>query len=186
VTAEPGYERWHGRGALGYLTLAAVCSAQLDEPPDRVRVIVAESTFPTGALGYWVRRLAGGGLCAALTATSPARLPHPQGGDPLVGTTPLAIGIPSSDGRPLVADVSMSKVTYGDVIAGLAAPEDLVPFGGDQAHKAFALAAGLQLLVEALTGAADYGAVLVVARPEADPVPAFRTLAAGLRLPGDS
>jgi hypothetical protein len=80
----------------------------------------------------------------------------------------------------------MSKVTYGDVIAGLAAPEDLVPFGGDQAHKAFALAAGLQLLVEALTGAADYGAVLVVARPEADPVPAFRTLAAGLRLPGDS
>jgi LDH2 family malate/lactate/ureidoglycolate dehydrogenase len=168
------------------LTLAAVCSAQLDEPPDRVRVIVAESTFPTGALGFWVRRLAGGGLCAALTATSPARLPHPQGGDPLVGTTPLAIGIPSSDGRPLVADVSMSKVTYGDVIAGLAAPEDLVPFGGDQAHKAFALAAGLQLLVEALTGAADYGAVLVVARPEADPVPAFRTLAAGLRLPGDS
>ncbi|MBA2359067.1 MAG: hypothetical protein H0V84_11650, partial [Actinobacteria bacterium] len=22
VAAEPGYERWHGRGALGYLTLA--------------------------------------------------------------------------------------------------------------------------------------------------------------------
>jgi hypothetical protein len=28
--------------------------------------------------------------------------------------------------------------------------------------------------------------VLVVARPEADPVPAFRELAGGLRLPGDS
>jgi LDH2 family malate/lactate/ureidoglycolate dehydrogenase len=186
VIAEPGYERWHGRGALGYLTLAAVCAAQLEAPPERARVVVAESTFPTGALGYWARKLADGGLCAALTATSPARLPHPQGGEPLVGTTPLAIGIPSSDGRALVADVSMGKVTYGDVIAGLAAPEDLVPFGGDQAHKAFALAAGLQLLVEALTGGDDYGAVLVVARPEADPVPAFRALAEGLRLPGDS
>jgi LDH2 family malate/lactate/ureidoglycolate dehydrogenase len=121
-----------------------------------------------------------------LTATSPARLPHPQGSEPLVGTTPLAIGVPSSDGRPLVADVSMGKVTYGDVIAGLEPPEELVPFGGDQAHKAFALAAGLQLLVAALTGGETYGAVLLVAQPEADPVPGFRAGAGGLRLPGDS
>lgn len=133
-----------------------------------------------------MRRLAAGGLCAALTATSPARLSHPGGGEPLVGTTPLAIGIPSSDGRPLVADVSMGKVTHGDVIAGLARPEELVPFGGEQAHKAFALAAGLQLLVEALTGGEAYGAVLLVARPEADPVPGFRDRADGRRLPGDS
>lgn len=186
VVAEPGYERWHGRGALGYLTLAAVCAAQLESPPERARVIVAQSCFPTGALGYWARRLANGGLCASITATSPRRLPHPEGAEPLVGTTPLAIGIPSSDGKPLVVDVSMGKVTYGDVIAGLAAPEDLVPFGGEQAHKAFALAAGLQLLVESLTGGEDFGALLVVARPEADPMPAFRALAAGLRLPGDS
>jgi LDH2 family malate/lactate/ureidoglycolate dehydrogenase len=186
VVGEPGFERWHGRGALGYLTLAAVCDAQLASPPEHARVVVAEACFPTGALGYWVRRLAEGGLCAALTATSPARLSHPDGGEALVGTTPLAIGIPSSAGGPLVADVSMGKVTYGDVLAGLASPEELVPFGGEQAHKAFALAAGLQLLVEALTGSDSYGAVLVVARPEGDPVPAFRAGAAGLRLPGDS
>jgi malate/lactate dehydrogenase-like protein len=152
----------------------------------RARIVVCEATFPTGALGYWVRRLAGGGLCAALTATSPPRLPHPDGTEPLVGTTPLAIAIPSRDGRPFVADVSMGKVTYGDVIAGLARSEELVPFGGDQAHKAFALAAGLQLLVESLTGGDDYGAVLLVAPPEADPVPGFRARAGGLRLPGDS
>jgi malate/lactate dehydrogenase-like protein len=147
---------------------------------------VAEATFPTGALGYWMRRLADGGLCAAMTATSPARLPHPEGTDPLVGTTPLAIGIPSADGRSFVSDVSMGKVTHGDVIAGLAPADDLVPFGGDQAHKSFALAAGLQLLVQALTTGDDYGAVLVVARPESDPVPGFRSRAGGLRLPGDS
>ncbi len=185
MEASPGFERWHGRGAVGYLTLAAICDAQLAAPPERARVVVAEATFPTGMLGYWVRRLAEGGLCAAVTATSPARLPHPEGGEPLVGTTPLAIGIPSSEGRPFVSDVSMGKVTYGDVIAGLAAPDDLVPFGGDQAHKAFALAAGLQLLVEALTTGDDHGAVLVVGRPESDPVPGFRARAGGLRLPGD-
>ena len=79
----------------------------------------------------------------------------------------------------------MGKVTYGDVLAGLAAPEELVPFGGEQAYKAFALAAGLQLLVEALTETDGYGAVLVVASPLGDPVPAFRRRAAGKRLPGD-
>ena len=69
---------------------------------------------------------------------------------------------------------------------GLPRPSEdaLVPFGGDQAHKAFALAVGLQLLVDALAGD-GLGAVLVVARPEADPVPALRERAAGARLPGD-
>ncbi len=185
LVQEGGFERWDGSGALGYLTLAAICSAQLAEPPSHARVVVAARTFPTGHLGYWVRRLAEGGLVAALTATSPARLPHPGGGPPLTGTNPLAIGVPSSDGRPLVADVSMGRVTYGDVLSGDAAPEELVPFGGDRAHKAFALAAGLQLVVDALAGP-EHGAVLLVARPGHDPVPEFRARAAGLRLPGDS
>jgi LDH2 family malate/lactate/ureidoglycolate dehydrogenase len=183
--AEPGYQRWDGNGALGYLTLAAICDAQLADTPEHARVVVASNCFPTGALGWYVRRLAHGGLVAALTATSPARLPHPEGGEPLAGTNPLAIGIPSSDGKPLVTDVSMGAVTYGDVLRGAAKPEELVPFGGQQAHKAFALALGLDLLVGALAGD-GYGAVLVVAPPEADPVPELRERAAGLRLPGDS
>jgi LDH2 family malate/lactate/ureidoglycolate dehydrogenase len=184
VVSEPGFERWEGRGALGYLTLAAIVAAQLAEPPERARVVVAADTFPTGALGLWVRRLAEGGLCAWLTATSPARLGHPDGGPPLAGTNPIAIGVPSSDGHPLVGDVSMGKVTYGDVLGGAASPDDLVPFGGEQAHKAFALAVGLEALVGALAGA-GHGALLLVARPEADPVPDLRALAAGRRLPGD-
>lgn len=185
LLAEPGYERWDGHGALGYLTLAAICDAQLAKPPEHARVVVASNCFPTGALGWYARRLAEGGLVAVLTATSPARLSHPDGGEPLAGTNPLTIAIPSSDGKPLVSDVSMGAVTYGDVLRGVAEPEELVPFGGGQSHKAFALALGLDLLVGALTGD-GYGAVLVVARPEADPVPALRERAAGLRLPGDA
>jgi LDH2 family malate/lactate/ureidoglycolate dehydrogenase len=184
LLAEPGFERWDGNGALGYLTLAEVCSAQVASPPERARVVVASNCFPTGMLGHWTRKLAGGGLVAALTATSPARLGHPEGGPPLAGTNPLSIAIPSSDGDPVVADVSMGQVTYGDVIAGLASEQELVPFGGEQAHKAFALALGLQLLVDALAGE-GYGAVLLVARPQADPIPTLRRLAVGIRLPGD-
>lgn len=172
-------ERWDGNGALGYLTLAAVVDDQLADPPQHARVVVASRCFPTGMLGHYVRRLADAGLVAALTATSPARLAHPDGGPPLVGTNPLAIGVPGG----IVVDVSMGKVTYGDVLRGAASESELVPFGGEQSYKAFALALGLQLLVDALAGP-EHGAVLVVARPEHDPVPDLRERAAALRLPG--
>lgn len=185
VVAESCYERWEGRGALGYLTLAAICDGQLEDPPEAARLIVAHDCFPTGMLGYWARRLANGGLLAVLTATSPARLGHPEGGPKLTGTNPLAIAVPSSDGTPVVSDVSMGRVTYGDVIAGEASEEELVPFGGEHAHKAFALAIGLQLFVDSLV-VDGFGAVLLVAQPQADPVPALRVRADGVRLPGDS
>jgi LDH2 family malate/lactate/ureidoglycolate dehydrogenase len=185
IVQEPGYERWDGNGALGYLTLAAMVEAQLAEPPEHARIVVAQRCFPTGMLGYWARKLADGGLVAALTATSPPRLGHPEGGPKLAGTNPLAIAIPSSEGEPLVSDVSMGRVTYGEVLAGEAAEDELVPFGGEHAHKAFALALGLQLLVDSLVAEPGHGAVLLVARPEADPLPALRARAVGLRLPGD-
>ncbi len=185
VVHEHGYQRWESNGALGYLTLAAIVTAQLADPPTTARVVVASPVFPTGALGYWTRKLAEGGLVALLTATSPRRLAHPDGGPKLTGTNPLTVAIPSSDGPPLVTDVSMGKVTHGDVLLGRASEDDLVPFGGEHAHKAFALAVGLQLFVDALVPGDGFGAVLVVARPESDPVPALRELAAGARLPGD-
>lgn len=185
IAAEPGLERWRSNGALGYLTLEAAVKAQLAHPPPGARLVVCEDAFPTGALGYWVRRLASAGLVAALTANSPPRLAHPSGGPRLVGTNPIAIAVPSSDGRPLVADVSMGRVTYGDVIRGAAREEELVPFGGDRAHKAFALAVGLEVFVRSLVRSGEYGAVLLVVRPEADPVPSLRARALGVRLPGD-
>jgi L-2-hydroxycarboxylate dehydrogenase (NAD+) len=184
VASSPGFDHWDGRGALGYLTLAAICDDLERVEPWPARVVTAARCFPTGMLGHWVRRLADAGFVALLTATSPPRLPHPAGGTAVVGTNPLAIGIPSAEGRPIVSDVSMGKVTHGDVLRGAAAPEDLVPFGGDQAYKGFALALGLQLLVECCVGE-GYGAFLVVVQPEFGPTDVRERLG-DLRLPGDS
>jgi 3-dehydro-L-gulonate 2-dehydrogenase len=183
VEAEGSFERWHGRGALGYLVLDGVVRAQVADPPERARLIVCEQTFPTGMLGHYTRRLADAGLVAALTATSPARLGPPDG-PRLAGTNPLSIAVPGDP--PVVVDVSMGAVTWGDVIAGRAHEEQLVPFGGDQWHKAFALALGLQLLVDSLLREPGFGAVLLVASSEADPVAELRRRAPGLRLPGDA
>jgi LDH2 family malate/lactate/ureidoglycolate dehydrogenase len=181
----PGFEHWDGNGAVGYLTLAAICERVVGQPPWPARVIVAANTFPSGALGYWVRWIVEeADRIAILTATSPPRLAHPDGGEALVGTTPLAIGIPNPEGEPIIVDVSMGKTTHGDVLAGLAPEEDLVPFGGEQSYKAFALALGLQLAVEACV-VDGYGALMVVIAPETSTVPELRARAVGLRLPGD-
>ena len=87
--------------------------------------------------------------------------------------------------RTRLALLFVGMLLLATVIAGAASEDDLVPFGGEHAHRAFALALGLQLLVDSLV-ADGYGAVMLVARPAADPVPALRTRAAGLRLPGDA
>ena len=78
----------------------------------------------------------------------------------------------------------MGRVTYGEVLAGEASEDELVPFGGEHAHKAFALAIGLQLLVDSLVAEPGHGAVLLVARPESRPAaratgPRGRRAAAG-------
>jgi LDH2 family malate/lactate/ureidoglycolate dehydrogenase len=181
--SHPGFDLWQANGALGYLVLAQICAELAGDGPRPVRVVAADA-FPTGHLGYWVRGLAEAGLVAVLTASSPARLPHPDGSEPLVGTTAFAIGLPNPAGAPIVTDVSMGKVTYGDVLRGAARPEDLVPFGGEQAHKAFALAVGLEGWISSFVGDA-HGIVLVAAKPEFDHYAAgLRERAAGLRLPG--
>lgn len=175
--------RWEARGALGYLVLEEIVRDLLARPPEPVRIVAADA-FPSGHLGYWTRRVADAGLVALMTSTSPARLAHPDGGEPLVGTNPLALALPGAE--PVVADVSMAKATYGDVVAGRARAEDVVPFGGEQAHKAFALALGLEGLVTSFVGE-RHGVVLLAARPEhAGFADALRARAAGLRLPGDA
>ena len=79
----------------------------------------------------------------------------------------------------------MGAVTWGDVVAGLATEEQLVPFGGESAHKAFALALGLQLLVDSLVTRAGPRRGAARRAAGSDPVPALRAAAAGVRLPGD-
>jgi LDH2 family malate/lactate/ureidoglycolate dehydrogenase len=182
---EPGYQLWDGDGALGSLVLAEIAAAQLAVPPERARLAVVHNCSPTNALGYTARKLAAGGFVTLLTANSEPRLAHPDGGPPLAGTNAIAIAIPTTEGHPVVTDVGMGTTTYGHVLLGQAREEDLRPFGDGKAHKALALALGIQLLVSALAGD-GWGAVLLVAVPQADPVPVLRELAQGLHLPGDS
>ena len=160
VAAEACYERWEGRGALGYLTLAAICAGQLEIRPR-----------PRG--WSWRTTASRPGCSATGRAASPPEAFWPCSQPPRRpgwATRREAQSSPETNPLPLRSrartagrssvDVSMGRVTYGDVIAGAASEDELVPFGGEHAHKAFALAVGLQLLVDSLIGD-GYGAVLL-------------------------
>lgn len=125
-----------------------------------------------GLLSLYVERAAERGLvCIALT-TSEA-LVHPWGGArALIGTNPIAIGVPARP-EPFVLDMATSEVSMGKVLAhrnrgealepGWAIDADgeptddpasvaaLTPFGG---AKGYGLGLGFELVVSILSGTA--------------------------------
>jgi LDH2 family malate/lactate/ureidoglycolate dehydrogenase len=205
-----GVARYDGYGTLGYISLAHALDAELAEPLHGARLVTISHCFPTGRLGYFAERAARSGAVCLLTATSVPRIVHHDGGPPIVGTNPLCLALPG-DPDPTVVDVSMGRVTFGGVLAaeavgkrlpeGSAALTDgtetrdpgdvladragILPMGGEQAYKGFALALLVDLLGGALLGTDGYGAVALLAEPQADPVPGFRGALDGRRMPGD-
>jgi LDH2 family malate/lactate/ureidoglycolate dehydrogenase len=210
VERRDGMAVYRGGGALGYLALARAIDAELADPPDGARVICVLDCFPTGRLGYFAERAARAGLVALVSATSTPRIGHPEGGPPLVGTNPLCLALPDEP-EPFVVDVAMGRLTYGAVLTAAAAGAELpagaavrpdgsperdpdavsdgraaiVPFGGEQAHKGFALAVLVELLVESLAGGAGHGAVALLAHPRVDAAARLRAIAGDQRLPGE-
>jgi LDH2 family malate/lactate/ureidoglycolate dehydrogenase len=210
VERAEGVARYDAAGALGYLALAGALDAELARPPDGARLVVVGGCFPTGRLGWFAARAARHGLAALVWASSTPRIVHPDGGPPVTGTNPLCLALPGDP--PTVIDVSMGRVTYGDVLRAADAGEPLaegaaartdgaietdpaevmagragiVPFGGGQSHKGFALALIVELLATSLSPVDGDAACVLLAQPRAQPAAAMRRALAGLRFPGDT
>ncbi|GHJ40914.1 Ldh family oxidoreductase [Streptomyces sp. TS71-3] len=139
-----------------------------------VAAAVIRNNNHLGMLGWYVERIARDGQIALATCTSEA-LVHPWGGRrALVGTNPIAIGVPT-DGEPLVFDMATGVVSMGkihdyahrglELEEGWALDADgepttdprraalgaIAPFGES---KGYALGLSLEALVAALTGSA--------------------------------
>ena len=123
----------------------------------------------TGAIGYYAREIAKQNLIGFVFAGSPETVSTYGSFEPIFGTNPLAIGIPST-GEPIVLDMATAIMAYYGLIeaktAGKSIPEGiaydasgkfttdpakamdgaLLPF--DKGRKG----AGLSFIVEALTG----------------------------------
>lgn len=128
-----------------------------------------------GMLAWYAERVARSGQAAIVLSTSEA-LVHPWGGrQALLGTNPIAIGVPTGEPEPFVMDTATSLVSMGEIHdrahrglplehgwaldaqgdpttdAEAAKSGAIAPFG--QA-KGYALGLAFELIVSALTGAA--------------------------------
>jgi len=62
----------------------------------------------------------------------------------------------------------------------------IAPFGGELAHKGFALALVVELLAAALAPVDGHAACVLLARPRSQPAEAMRRALEGRRFPGDA
>ncbi|MDH3691785.1 MAG: Ldh family oxidoreductase [Gammaproteobacteria bacterium] len=122
----------------------------------------------TGAIGYYASRMAQDGYIGVVFAGSPKALATEGGVDPVFGTNPIAIAVPTDD-QPIVLDIATASIAWFGLIeasrqnrsipSGVAYdsqgeltndPDEALKgaikaFGG---HKG----AGLAMMVELLTG----------------------------------
>lgn len=82
-----------------------------------VAVAAIRRSHHCGAAGHPVERLADAGLVALLFANTPAAIAPWGGARAVFGTNPIAFACPLPDGPPIVADLSLSKVARGNILA---------------------------------------------------------------------
>jgi L-2-hydroxycarboxylate dehydrogenase (NAD+) len=139
-----------------------------------VTVALVSNSNHIGMLGHYAERMAQAGSILLAMTTSEA-LVHPHGGrEALIGTNPIAIGIPTAS-DPFILDMSTAATSMGRVLEyearsqplpsgwaidaeGVATTDPsaaragaISPFGGP---KGYALALAIEILVGALTTAA--------------------------------
>jgi LDH2 family malate/lactate/ureidoglycolate dehydrogenase len=167
--------RVDGRAGLGPVVAGAALAAVSARARETgIAVAAIANNNHLGMLAWYVERVAQGGQTAIALSTSEA-LVHPWGGrKAMLGTNPIAIGVPA-DPYPFVLDMATSIVSMGKIHdhahRGEAIPENwaldphgepttnphhaklgaIAPFGG---AKGYALGLALEVLVTSLTGAA--------------------------------
>ncbi|NIZ10869.1 Ldh family oxidoreductase [Pseudooceanicola sp. HF7] len=180
----PGFLSVDGQRGLGPVVMMQTLDALAALLPDQgIAVAAIRNANHIGMLAYYAEAAADRNLIGIVLTTSEA-LVHPFGGtEALLGTNPIAIGIPTG-ARPFILDLATSRVSMGKIhhhaLTGTPIPADwavdaqgnrttdpeaaksgaIAPFGE---AKGYGLGLGVELLVAALAGSAfapDVGGTL--------------------------
>jgi (2R)-3-sulfolactate dehydrogenase (NADP+) len=102
------------------------------------------NSFTCGELGYYARHLAAQGFIAFATANSPALMSLGGARKPVLGTNPLAFGIPRPGKLPVVSDQASSSTAFVNIRRAAEAGEPIPAgwaLGPDGEHTQDATAA---------------------------------------------
>jgi L-2-hydroxycarboxylate dehydrogenase (NAD+) len=164
-----------GEAGLGpVVMMAAIRQLARKIPVQGIALAAIRNANHIGMLAYYAEAAAQMGFASIVISTSEA-LVHPYGGtQPMLGTNPIAIGIPTAT-EPFILDLATSTVSMGKIhhhaLCGEAIPTGwavdsegrpttdaeaakagaIAPFGG---AKGYGLGLAVELLVAALAGSA--------------------------------
>lgn len=182
-----------GGSNVGYLVARhAVDVAIAKAAASGIAVVGAFNSFYSGRIGYYVERACKVGLVCLHTASAEASVVPYGGTKPVLGTNPLAVGVPHRDGQ-FIYDIGTASMMQGelqlmkrlglDLPEGVALDQDgqptrdpaegllggILPFAG---HKGYGLSLAIQVL-GLVAGAdigreklSDYAFFFVVFRPD--------------------
>lgn len=179
-----------GHRGFGQVTMSRAVDVVLDKAGQHgLAAVTVRGANHIGRLGNYVDRIARQGMIGLMFVNAvgiPAFRMAPWGGtEPRLATDPLAIGIPSSTGEPIVMDMTTTVVAEGKVRVkrnrGEEAPDgwlidaegkptndpnalygeppgSILPLGGSAAgHKGYGLNVALELLAGVLSGTGCIG-----------------------------
>ena len=160
----------HGTHAMIAINLAVDTLVAKAKEHGIAVVGVNHITSSSGALGYYAKRVAEAGLVGFVFAGSMESVAVHGSFEAMLGTNPLAIGVPS-EGDPLVLDMATAAMAYyGVVEANIAGrelppniafdkngkpttqPKDVLDGGALRAFDQNKKGSGLSMMVQALTG----------------------------------
>ncbi len=158
----------NGRSGMATLAFAAVEAVALAQAHGVGLVAVRNRSGSTGAIGYYAEMIAARGVVGIILGGSPKAVAPVGTVDPLLGTNPLAIGVPAAGGTVVLDMATASIAWYGlvqaanrgePIASGIAYGPDGVPTTDPAAALKGAIAAfagakgsGLALMIELLTG----------------------------------
>ncbi|MGE3246678.1 MAG: Ldh family oxidoreductase [Beijerinckiaceae bacterium] len=81
----------------------------------------------TGAMGYYVRQAAEAGMVGIASCSSRPLMAYHGTSEAALGTTPIAIGVPRANGKPLVLDMASAAISIGALAQARQAGRELPP-----------------------------------------------------------
>ena len=162
-------------GRPGMLVADTATDLLIELASETPAVVTTRGSISTsGSLTWYLERLTAAGIAGIVATNTVAIVTVPGGKGPVLGTNPIAFGIPST-GLPFIFDMGTSAITGGDVLGAIARDEQLppgvaldadgsattdpravfgggglLPFGG---HKGLGLSMVVEMLAGVLAGA---------------------------------
>jgi LDH2 family malate/lactate/ureidoglycolate dehydrogenase len=99
-----------GGGNLGFLSASLAAEQAIKLAQDKgVAAVTVSRSHHFGAAGFYAHQIASAGLMAFVTTSTKVVCVVPPGGkDPVLGTNPLAYGVPRTGAVPIVFDIATS------------------------------------------------------------------------------